>query len=424
MFFEKRDRLLPSGSSGIYFANGQLVVSDTYYSAEQALKNSDVWAAVNIISADLARAKLSTGRPRFDHLLQDPTPLTDPYSFWRSMYAQMLLSGNAYAIIRDNQWLEFVPPSHIDTYQTEDGTDIYYSVRFDGSKESDIPKLDRHSVVHLRWLGASGGTIGLSPLSALSTELQLKDSANALANSALSQATNPSAELHVEKGAVNKDEKAKIRSEFETAQSGANAGRVIITDQLVSFKPLEVSANISGLLSSVNFSSVQIAKAFMLPSDYLGSESEHSNTDQIRSSYNSTLGRYLQPVISEVSFKFGITVTANVRDAIDLDGSITENRVQALVEKKVISADFGVLILENSPSDLVTPELIQMAHDRKIQVSGTEVKSANTNSDTTVMTVNERRKKDGLKAITGGDAIYMPSSDIPSIDVNDDSGGM
>ncbi|MDN6899568.1 phage portal protein [Oenococcus sicerae] len=370
MFFEKRDRLLPSGSSGIYFANGQLVVSDTYYSAEQALKNSDVWAAVNIISADLARAKLSTGRPRFDHLLQDPTPLTDPYSFWRSMYAQMLLSGNAYAIIRDNQWLEFVPPSHIDTYQTEDGTNIYYSVRFDGSKEPDIPKLDRHSVIHLRWLGSSGGTLGLSPLSALSTEIQLKDSANALANSALSQATNPSAELHVEKGAMNKDEKAKIRSEFEAAQSGVNAGRVIITDQLVSFKPLEVSASISGLLNSVNFSSLQIAKAFMLPPDYLGSESEHSNTDQIRSSYNSTLGRYLQPVISEVSFKFGITVTANVRDAIDLDGSITESRVNNLVGSGAISPEFAILILKNSPSDLITEDLLDQAGKLNIKPYG------------------------------------------------------
>jgi hypothetical protein len=43
------------------------------------------------------------------------------------------------------------------------------------------------------------------------------------------------------------------------------------------------------------------------------------------------------------------------------------------------------------------------------------------NVDKTVMTINERREAQGQEPIEGGDAIYMPSSDIPSIDTNDAS---
>ncbi|WP_439424788.1 phage portal protein [Oenococcus alcoholitolerans] len=385
MFFakkERRDRILTTGSSGIYFQNGQLVISDTYYPAEKAIKNSDVWAAVNIISADLARAKLTTGKPRFDKLLLDPTPLTDPYSFWRSMYAQMLLSGNAYAVIRDNSWLEFVDPSHVDIYKTEDGQIIYYSVRFDGSQEKDIAKLPASQMIHLRWLGINGGTIGRSPLSALSSEIQLKDMTNSLAINASNQAANPSAELHVAKGKMDKDEKSAVRSAFEDAQTGDNAGRVIVTDELVTYKPLEVSANISGLLNSVSFASTQIAKAFMLPPDYAGNESEHSNSEQVRGQYNSTLGRYLQVPISEIGNKFGVQVFADVRDAIDLDGSVTEGRVNNLVNSGTISPEFAILILKESPSDLVTQNLLDQAKELNIapQGAGKVVKNASKTS--------------------------------------------
>jgi hypothetical protein len=42
--------------------------------------------------------------------------------------------------------------------------------------------------------------------------------------------------------------------------------------------------------------------------------------------------------------------------------------------------------------------------------------------DNTVKTINERRKAQDQEPIEGGDAIYMSSSDIPAIDVNNTGG--
>lgn len=44
------------------------------------------------------------------------------------------------------------------------------------------------------------------------------------------------------------------------------------------------------------------------------------------------------------------------------------------------------------------------------------------NEDRSKWTINEQREADGKPPVAGGDAIYLPSGDIPSIDINDELG--
>ena len=100
MFFEKRSvPIRGSGNSrALSIVNGGLFFTDGYLSAEQAIRNSDVWTAVNIIATDIARVYFHAKDEQVDWLLTHPSRLTNRFNFFQSMVVQMLLDGNAYAL--------------------------------------------------------------------------------------------------------------------------------------------------------------------------------------------------------------------------------------------------------------------------------------------------------------------------------------
>lgn len=69
---------------------------DDYVSAEVALRNSDIYSAVFQLSADLASSKLITDNAQNQSMLNNPTTWTNGYSFWQSVFAQLLLGGEAF----------------------------------------------------------------------------------------------------------------------------------------------------------------------------------------------------------------------------------------------------------------------------------------------------------------------------------------
>lgn len=363
MFFEKRSQSIRGSGNLFSIANGQMVLGDGYINAERALKNSDVWTAVNLISSDIARVKFHSDKKSVDKILQNPSRLANRFNFFQSMVAQMLLDGNAYAVRRDDangEYLEFVPPSHINEYLSDDGQTITYDITFNGMQESDLKAVPSEDVVHLKLLSTNGGMSGKSPLTALVNELVLQEGNNKLTHAVFSKSANPSAMLKLNTGnKLDNSAREAIRKAFEDSNTGANAGRVMVMDGTFDYSQLEVKSDIAKLLTTTDWTSAQIAKAFMLPSDMLGSESEHSNADQIRATYNNTIGRYLAPTLEELSMKYGVQIIADIREATDLDGTQLEKRTVDLVKGNTISPTLGLEILKTSHSDLVTPDLIE-----------------------------------------------------------------
>lgn len=364
MFFEKRSQPI-RGSGGSYsLSSGQMVLGSGYISADRALKNSDVWTAVNIISSDIARVKFhAPNKQKIDKLLGTPSRVTNRFNFFQSMIAQMLLTGNAYALRRldgSGEYLEFVSPSHIQQYLSDDGQVTTYDITFNGTQEDDLKNVPADDVIHLRLLSTDGGLTGKSPLTALVDELTLQSGNNKLANSVFNKSANPSAMLKLTTGQKLNDEgREAVRTKFEKANTGANAGRVMVMDGTFDYSQLEVKSDVAKLLTATDWTRSQIAKTFMLPSDMLGSESEHSNADQIRATYNNTIGRYLAPALEELSMKYGEDIVADIREATDLDGAMLEQRTTNLIKGGAISSVLGLEILKDSHSDLVTPDLIE-----------------------------------------------------------------
>lgn len=363
MFFEKRSQPIRGSGSSYTVSSGQMVLGGGYISADRALKNSDVWTAVNIISSDIARVKFHGDKKKTDTLLSSPSRVTNRFNFFQSMIAQMLLTGNAYALRRldgSGEYLEFVSPSHIQQYLSDDGQTTTYDITFNGTQEDDLKNVPSDDVIHLRLLSTDGGLTGKSPLTALVDELTLQSGNNKLANSVFNKSANPSAMLKLNTGQkLNSEGREAVRSAFEEANTGANAGRVMVMDGTFDYSQLEVKSDVAKLLTATDWTRSQIAKAFMLPSDMLGSESEHSNADQIRATYNNTIGRYLAPALEELSMKYGENIIADIREATDLDGAMLEQRTTNLIKGGAISSVLGLEILKDSHSDLVTPDLIK-----------------------------------------------------------------
>ncbi|MFT8852729.1 MAG: phage portal protein [Leuconostoc suionicum] len=364
MFFEKRSQPIRGSGSSYTLPSGQMVLGSGYISADRALKNSDVWTAVNIISSDIARVKFhAPNKQKIDKLLGTPSRVTNRFNFFQSMIAQMLLTGNAYALRRldgSGEYLEFVSPSHISQYLSDDGQTTTYDITFNGTQEDDLKNVPADDVIHLKLLSTDGGLTGKSPLTALVDELTLQSGNNKLANSVFNKSANPSAMLKLNTGnKLNSDGREAVRAAFEAANTGANAGRVMVMDGTFDYSQLEVKSDVAKLLTATDWTRSQIAKAFMLPSDMLGSESEHSNADQIRATYNNTIGRYLAPALEELSMKYGENIIADIREATDLDGAMLEQRTTNLIKGGAISSVLGLEILKDSHSDLVTPDLIE-----------------------------------------------------------------
>ncbi|MFL1695442.1 phage portal protein [Weissella kandleri] len=385
MFFEQRS--IPIRGSGYARGSHSWLISDSgHVPATVAMRNSDIRTAITILASDIARVTYSTGNKKLDKLLAAPSKMTGRYAFMQSMMAQMLLDGNAYALRREDkaghEYWEYVSPSHVVVNLADDGQSLSYDFSFDSVDERDEKDVEASDVIHFRLLGIDGGLMGRSPLESLQTELSLQKSSRNLALNIFKRAVNPTSVLKYA-AKMSPAAKNEAREAFEEANSGDNSGRALIMDNNSTFEQLEVKSDVAKLLQSTDWTREQIAKVFMIPSDSLGSESQHSNIDQMQAQYNTALGRYIAAVVDELSLKLGQPIITNVREAIDLDGSKIEARTIALVKDKVISSDVGLEILKRSHSDLVTPEIITAVEINSLTSKGGDDDGKEGISDTT-----------------------------------------
>ncbi|GGL55865.1 phage portal protein [Sporolactobacillus putidus] len=366
MFFgkrgEKRSLNLGSGANNVQLVmqNGQLVPIASGVNATAAIQNSDVYAVIDRISSDVATAAFKTNipDPNLNYLLSvNPSPIFSPYNFWQTVLVNLLLNGNSFVLIwRDpitNQptKLEILINMEVNVLMTDDSQQLFYDIRFFDDRPDTL--VASQDMLHFRLLSANTTTqlmvLGTSPLMSLSKEVEIQNQTNNLTLTSLAKSINPSGILTVNKGLPGKAEKENIRREFEAANSGTNAGRPLVLDNLTTYKSVAIDSNVLNLLQGTDWTRQQIAKAFGLPSDLLQMESEHSNIQQIMTYYAACLNRYMQPITSEITNKLatlpGEIVALDVSSITDPDNSAIETRMANLVKNGVITSDQALAIL-------------------------------------------------------------------------------
>lgn len=337
-----------------------------YVSATDALKNSDIYSVVSQLSGDLATVQLSANMPRAQGILNNPSSTANGHAFWQSMFAQLLLGGECFAYRwrnpngLDMRW-EYLRPSQVETYLLEDGSGLTYTVTFDETQLGVRQYVPQGDMIHIRLTGINGGQTGVSPLEALTSELQIKDASNDLTLAALARSISAPGVLSIQHGGLLSEKMKASRSRNFMRQVNKSNGGPVVIDELEEYKPLEMKADVTKLLSQTDWTSKQIAKVFGIPDSYLnGQGDQQSNIDQIKGMYANALNRYMQCIISELDNKLNATITANLRPAIDPLGDAFATTLSGLAKDGTIANNQATWVLQKLgyfPADM--PEAIQ-----------------------------------------------------------------
>jgi HK97 family phage portal protein len=352
--FQTRAQVIPSTNYAPFIISGGKVLPNHLVSAEFALKNSDVFAVVNLLSSDIAASTMTAPEP-FLSVLKKPNNLISGYNFWQTVGAQMLLTGNAYvAVDRDTSniptRLELAPSGQIVTTLADRNADISYTVNWgDERGKQDYPNAN---MLHFRLLATGSNDsnlyVGISPLQSLAESINMQDFSNRLTLSSLKHALNPSVVLTASEGALSPDEKEGIRDGWEAANEGDNAGRAIVLDQAVTMSSVSINSDVASFLSNLDFGKTQISKAFGVPDSYLnGQGDQQSSLEMTKSLYANTLRRYTAPIESELYSKFGVQVDLDQAAAVDADNSTLVSQIKDLATgtTPILSVDQATQLL-------------------------------------------------------------------------------
>lgn len=323
-----------------------------YVSATDALKNSDIYSVVSQLSGDLATVQLSANMPRAQGILNNPSSTANGHAFWQSMFAQLLLGGECFAYRwrnrngLDMRW-EYLRPSQVETYLLEDGSGLTYTVTFDETQLGVRQYVPQGDMIHIRLTGINGGQTGISPLEALTSELQIKDASNDLTLAALARSISAPGVLSIQHGGLLSEKMKASRSRNFMRQVNKSNGGPVVIDELEEYKPLEMKADVTKLLSQTDWTSRQIAKVFGIPDSYLnGQGDQQSSIDQIKGMYANALNRYMQCIVSELDNKLNATITANLRPAIDPLGDAFATTLSGLAKDGTIANNQATWVLQ------------------------------------------------------------------------------
>lgn len=325
--FETRDRVLPSGYMPFSIKDGGIVVPNPVVNAHTALKNSDIFAVVSLISSQLVSINYQMPEP-FSDVFSHPNDKVNAYSFWTAVINQMLLTGNAYVSIKRKGGvpveLEQLPFESVEVILSDDSKKISYRVNYDDDRNTtDFKYTD---ILHFRTF-ISGNPmyqyIGISPLFSLVGELRAQGLSNNLLLNTIKNYIAPSITITVPEAQLNPEAKNVIRDSFQKQTAGDNQGKAVVLDQSATLGTMPtIDAKTAEYLNNIDWTRTQIAKVFGVPENYLnGQGDQQSSLEQTTTIFMSSFNRYINPFISELQLKFGITVRPNLDPIVDPTGA-------------------------------------------------------------------------------------------------------
>jgi HK97 family phage portal protein len=293
-------------SVALYFAGHPVWTPRDYaaLSREGFQKNAVVHRSVRLISEAAASLPLilkQGGAEHRDHailaLLARPNSREGGQRFLESLYGHLMVSGNAYVeavhVDGNPRELHSLRPDRMRVVPGPDGWPAAYdytvgtrTIRF-AQGQGDTP------ILHLTLFHPADDHYGLSPMEAAAIALDIHNAAGAWNKALLDNAARPSGALVVGGTSLTEAQFDRLKRELETNyQGGANAGRPLLLEGGLDWKPLSMSPKDMDFVEAKAAAAREIALAFGVPPLLLGlpGDSTHANyAEANRAFYRQTI---------------------------------------------------------------------------------------------------------------------------------------
>ncbi|MBN8294177.1 phage portal protein [Rhodobacter sp. NTK016B] len=214
-------------------------------------------------------------------LLRRPNPAQGRAEFFEAVFAQLLLSGNAYveavAIPESGLPVELhvLRSDRMSVVPGADGWPAAYDYAVGGRKHRFAMGEGVAPICHVRSFHPLDDHYGLSPIEAAATAVDVHNSASRWSKALLDNAARPSGAI-VFKGAdgqgnLTNEQFERLQAEMETHHQGArNAGRPMLLEGGLDWKPMGFSPSDMEFHKTKDAAAREIALAFGVPPMLLG----------------------------------------------------------------------------------------------------------------------------------------------------------
>ena len=287
---------------------------------------------------------------RLNALLTAPNQRQSGAELMEALYLQLTLAGNAYvecvSLDGNPRELHVLRPDRMRVVPGPDGWPEAYdytvhgrSVRFNAS-EGPSP------ILHLMLHHPVDDHYGLSAMEAASTAIDIHNEASRWNKALLDNAARPSGALvYAADGAnMNDDQFERLRRELEDGfQGAANAGRPLLLEGGLDWKPLSLSPKEMDFIELKNVAAREIALAFGVPPLVLGLAGDNTHANYAEA--NRVFWRQcVAPLVKKTAQSMAVWLSQHAGVAItltpDFDAVDAMNDTREALWKSVTAADF------------------------------------------------------------------------------------
>ena len=206
-------------------------------------------------------------------LLQRPNPMQSGKELLETLYAHLMVAGNAYAelVTLDGTPREVfaLRPDRMTVVPSRQGWPEAYEYAANGASV----RLATENVLHLKLFNPTDDFYGLSPLEAAARSIDTHNAAGAWNKAMLDNAARPSGALVFASGdgQLTGEQFERLKTELEnTYQGAANAGRPMILEGGLEWKEMGFSPKEMEFIEAKNAAARDVALAFGVPPMLLG----------------------------------------------------------------------------------------------------------------------------------------------------------
>lgn len=331
IFYETRSKVIEEEPEDIVFSafsNYTIPLSLIGYNELKALKNSDLWTAVTLLSRDIAKLDIRVkengvykDKDRLEFLLnKSPNEYMNGYMLKYIVMMNALLTGHGYIHVERRGGLvvslTHIPTSRVNLQEDKNGK-YYYLI----SNNNTSSRYEFEDIIDIKPFTLDGIN-ALKVVDALKDDLNSQTYSKKFFTNFFTNGAQAGSVLKMKDGKLSREARNKIKEEFQKENSGENqAGKVLVMDSTMEYEQLEISTDILEAINKNTSSTKAIAKAFQIPLSKFGVEMTNTSLNDVNNDYlTNCLGGYMKTWEAELDFKL-INYKDNYIKEFKLDSS-------------------------------------------------------------------------------------------------------